>query len=194
MVGNLPNFTGIDILRCFLRINKGNKTGGRQALAKELGLGEGTIRTILNLLKSKKLLESTKKGHFLSKNGTGVLSKIHECISAPESIAMHGLYPGLNKIGVLVRNAPNLKKLYRLRDIAVRNGADGAIILKFNGGLYAPESDSGRNYSELEECFDFRKNDALVIAFSGKKKDAENGAIAIAAELSSPLKRFISSL
>ena len=59
MVGNIPNFTKIDLLRCFVRLNKNI---GRKELSKELGLGEGTVRTILNILKSKKLLDSTKKG------------------------------------------------------------------------------------------------------------------------------------
>ena len=66
MVGNIPNFTKIDALRCFLRFNKNI---GRQDLAKDLELGEGTVRTILEILKAKKLLDSTKRGHFLSKKG-----------------------------------------------------------------------------------------------------------------------------
>ena len=73
MVGNIPNFTKIDVLRCFLRLKKNT---GRQELARDIGLGEGTIRTILNILKSKQLLDSTKKGHFLSKKGTDVLNQI----------------------------------------------------------------------------------------------------------------------
>ena len=77
MVGNIPNFTKIDILRCFLRLNKNIS---RQELAIELELGEGTIRTILNILKSDKFLESTKKGHFLSKKGIEALEQINEII------------------------------------------------------------------------------------------------------------------
>ncbi|MBI2656169.1 hypothetical protein HYX03_00330, partial [Candidatus Woesearchaeota archaeon] len=52
MVGNIQNFTKLDILRCFLRFNKNT---GRQELSRKLELGEGTVRTILNTLKSKKL-------------------------------------------------------------------------------------------------------------------------------------------
>lgn len=188
MVGNVPNFTKIDILRCFLRFKH---NVGRQELAKGLELGEGTVRTILESLKSKKLLESTKKGHFLSKKGSEVLSQIFEHIAMPRDMAMQNLYPDLRKAAVLIRNMPNLKGLYRLRDIAVRNGAEGAIILNYNGKLYAPESDYEQDYMELERHFDFRNDDVLVIAFSGQKRLAENGAIAIAVELNDFLKRFI---
>lgn len=188
MVGNVPNFTKIDILRCFLRFKH---NAGRQELAKELELGEGTVRTILESLKSKKLLESTKKGHFLSKKGSDVLSQIFEHIAMPKGMAMQNLYPDLRKAAVLIRNTPNLKGLYRFRDIAVRNGAEGAIILNYDGKLYAPESDYEQDYRELERHFDFRNDDVLVIAFSSQKRLAENGALAIAVELNDFLKRFI---
>ncbi len=187
MVGNIPNFTKIDILRCFLRFSKNI---GRQELARELGLGEGTIRTIFKILKSRDLLDSTKKGHFLSKKGSEALKEIYESISVPKSISSQNVYPDFKKIGVHVKNAPKLRELYRLRDIAVKNGADGAIILKFDKRLYAPEYE-WQDCSEFERHFDFRNNDALVIAFSGEKGNAENGALAIAAELSSALKKFI---
>ncbi len=189
MVGNIPNYTKIDILRCFLRLNKNI---GRQELARELELGEGTVRTILNLLKSKKMLDSTKKGHFLSKSGNETLSRINECISMPKKIVSQEIYPESKKIGVLVNNASNLKNLYKLRDIAVKNKADGAIILKFDGRLYAPESDYEQDYKELEKYFDFNNDDVLVIAFSDIIKNAENGALSIAIELTNTLKKFIS--
>ena len=83
MVGNTPNFSKIDILRCFLMFDKNI---GRQELSRELEMGEGTVRTILDILKSKKLLDSTKRGHFLSKKGSEILSQIYERISMPKSI------------------------------------------------------------------------------------------------------------
>ena len=84
-----------------------------------------------------------------------------------------------------------LRDLYKLRDIAVKSGADGAIILKFENRLYAPESDYEQDYMELERCFELQNNDVLVVAFSANSRNAELGAYAIAAELSSPLKKFI---
>ncbi len=188
MVGNIPNFTKTDVLRCFLRLHKNT---GRQELARELELGEGTIRTILEDLKSKDLLDSTKKGHFLSKRGSEELRKILESITLPKLIDVDSIYPEYKKTGVLVKNASESKGMYRLRDLAVRNGADGAIILKFNGKVYAPESDFEQEYSSLEKYFDFKDGDTLVIAFSNARRQAENGALSIAIELSSELKRFI---
>lgn len=185
----MPNFTKIDILRCFLKFSKNT---GRQELARELELGEGTVRTILKSLKSKKLLEQTKKGHFLSKNGSEALNQIYGDISAPKTIAGNSLYPNYKKVGIVVRDVYNLKELYKLRDIAVKNGADGAIILKFEGRLYAPEYNYEQDYKELERNFDLKNGDVLIIAFSDEKRKAEDGALAIAVELRNDLKKFIS--
>ncbi|MBI2558236.1 hypothetical protein HYW20_02850 [Candidatus Woesearchaeota archaeon] len=188
MVGNIPNFTKIDVLRCFLRFDR---NASRQDLAKELELGEGTTRTILNSLKTKKLLDSTKKGHYLSKNGEQELKHILGYISTPKAIITEQLYPDFKKSGVAVKDAKNLRELYKLRDIAVKNGADGAILLKFDGRLYAPESDYSQDYNEFEKYFKLEKNDAVVIAFSNEKRSAENGALAIAVELNVMLKKFV---
>ena len=128
MVGNIPNYTKYDILRCFLRLS-GNV--GRLELSKELGLGEGTIRTILDILKSKNLLDSTKKGHFLSKEGIQELNLILNNIESPKIIESRVIYPEYKKIAVLLKKSHELKEVYRLRDIAVRNRAEGALILKF---------------------------------------------------------------
>lgn len=187
MVGNIPNFTKMDILRCFLRFSK---NVGRQELSRELELGEGTVRTILDALKSKKLLDSTKKGHFLSKKGEEALKHISSHVSLPKIINT-GLYPGFKKAGVHVKNVSNLKEIYKLRDMAVKNGAEGAIILKFEGKLYAPEADYEYNYRGLERNFELKNNDVLVIGFSGEKRSAENGALAVAIELDNALKSFI---
>ena len=191
MVGNTPNFTKIDVLRCFLRFNKNIS---RQELSKEMGLGEGTIRTMLEILKHKKLLDSNKKGHFLSKNGEKILGQINSFVKSIKSIKSKSLYPDLEKIGVQLKGNFRLKETYKLRDMAVKHGAEGALILKFDSKLYAPESNYEQDYKWLEKLFDFSRDDVLAISFSREKRKAENGALAIATELNRALKKFISEL
>ena len=167
MVGNTANFSKMDVLRCFLRMVKDT---GRQELARDLELGEGTVRTILSSLKTKKLLDSTKKGHSLSTKGSKALNGVLKNIKVMKEAATKEIYPNAKKVAILLRNAPNLKNLHKLRDIAVKNGADGALILKFNGKLYAPESGYEKDFRELEKLFELEKNDALIIAFSLNRK------------------------
>lgn len=188
MVGNIPNFSRIDVLRCFLRFNKNI---GREKLANQLELGEGTTRTVLKTLKSKKFLYSTKKGHILSKKGAEMLKQIYQYINMPKNITMQNIYPHFKKVGIMVKNAQKLKGLYKFRDIAVKQGAEGALILKFENKLYAPESNYKQDYTELERYFELKNGDVLVIAFSNEKIYAERGALAIAIELNNSLKKII---
>ncbi|MBI4143248.1 hypothetical protein HY487_00020 [Candidatus Woesearchaeota archaeon] len=190
MVGNIPNFTKIDVLRCFLRFNKNIS---RQELAREMELGEGTVRSVLEALKSKKLIVSNKQGHFLSRKGEKILGEINSFIKA-KSIKAKSLYPDFEKAGVQLKGTSRLKEVYKLRDVAVKHGAEGALILEFEGHLRAPDSDYEQDYKELERLFDLKNGDVLAIAFSSEKRKAENGALAIAIELCSPLKKFISEL
>ena len=187
MVGNNSNFTKLDILRCFLRLNR---NASRQELAKELELGEGTVRTILKNLKARKLSDSTKNGHFLTKKGNEILNRIYDCISSPTNITLNDIYPNLKKVGILVRNMPSLKHTYKLRDTAVRNGAEGAVILEYKNKLKLPEQ-ANFNYKSLEKQFDLRNNDLLIVSFSNKNKYAENGALAVTVELNNIIKNFI---
>lgn len=191
MVGNIPNFTNIDVLRCFLRFNRNTS---RHELAREMELGEGTVRSILEVLKSKRLLGSNKKGHFLSKKGKKTLGEINGFIKLVKGIKTKSLYPGLEKIGVQLKGTSGLKEIYKLRDVAVKHGAEGALILEFDGNLRAPDSNYEQDYKELERLFNLKSGDVLAIAFSSEKRKAENGALAIAIELCSPLKKFISEL
>ena len=188
MVGNNPNYAKIDILRCFIRFNKNL---GRQQLTKELELGEGTVRTILNILKSKDLVESTKKGHFLSRKGSKEISDVLSCMSAPKEVELQKVYPGLKKMAILMQSIKSLDGIIKLRDIAVKNGADGAMIFRYENRLYVPKSNYEQDYSELDKLYEFKKDDALILSFAASLRDCELGAIAIAIELSPQLKKFI---
>src|SRR3989344_3498723 len=192
MVGNVTNFSKIDILRCFLRL--GNSIG-RQELASDLNLGEGTIRTILEILKSKKLLKSDNKGHHLSSKGSALLEEIFNSISMPQTAVLKEIYHEFKKIGLVVRHATELKSAYKLRDIAVKNGAEGALILlKQKNKINAPESGFDANYNVLESQFDIKEGDIIIIAFADSIRNAENGALGIAAAIDTALKKFINGL
>jgi len=132
MVGNTPNFSKLDILRCFICLDK---KLSRNELAKSLELGEGTIRSILNILKAKELLNSDKKGHSLTKKGSEFLKRIEQQISRFKEIENKKFFPSQKKIGIIIKNIGKLIETYKLRDIAVKNGADGAILLEYHNKL-----------------------------------------------------------
>ena len=188
MVGNFPNFTKLDVLKCFLKFGK---KISRNELSKELGLGEGTVRTILNILKEKNLLDSTKKGHFLNNRGMEVLNAIGKDMEGPKKAKTEKNFPHSKIVAILLRKGNEIKNAYKLRDLAVKEKAEGALILRFNNKLHAPESEYDKDFDELENLFAFKNGDFLVVAFADNEKHAESGALAVAAELNDELKSFL---
>jgi predicted transcriptional regulator len=190
MVGNIPNFTDIDILRCLLNINKDTS---RLDLVKKLELGEGTIRTILNILKNNKLITSTQKGHSLSEKGIKILNNIKKDIEVLNKIKYRE-YKNLKNQAIVVKNLSKIEKITQLRDTAIKNGAEAALILLFDKKLKMPDFECQEDFSELEEYYNFKNKDILVATFASSQKLAEQSAFSIVFELNKDLKKFIKSL
>jgi len=187
MVGNLSNFTKVDILRCLLKIDK---PLSRSQLSNLLNLGEGTIRSILNILQKKGFLASNNQGHYLSSKGENIVKKIKGSISMKE-IALNSLFPDKKKIALHIKNPKKIEKSYVLRDEALKNGADGALILRFDKKLMLYDSDYKENLDEVENKFDLSKNDLVIVAYADSYKLAEHGALAAAANLNTDLKNIM---
>ncbi|MFO8015658.1 MAG: DUF4443 domain-containing protein [Candidatus Woesearchaeota archaeon] len=186
MVGNKPNFTDMDILRAFILMEE---RMGRQDLCARLGLGEGTVRTILESLKEKSLIGSTNKGHVFTQKGLDARKEIFSRISAPQEVKLH-FYRQYKRVALVCRPGRKLSTGYALRDHAVRNGAEGAIILRYEKGKgLVLDQDVGYTFEYLEDRFELGHNDLLIITFAGSLRDAENSALAVAEKIEG--KRFV---
>src|SRR3989344_31172 len=191
MVNNIANYTKHDIARVFLNLEDKK---GRKDLSKKLEIGEGTLRTILDILKQKKLIESRQQGHQFSKKGEKLCRNILKIIDVPKATST-SFYPGKKQVGVLLKNKKDIKVGIEKRDAAIRLGADGAIILKYNQKLYLPEFDyKSDDFKKLEEQFVLKNNNILIITFSDTLRFAEISAIACAAEINKDLKELIENI
>lgn len=175
MPGNKANFNEMDILRVFIAIDK---TTGRRELAKELYLGEGTLRNILDILKDKRLVNAAKKGHIYSAKGKRLLSALNKKIEFPKRVFLKK-FEKYKSIGIKIKNLKNYAPSYQERDSAVKNGADGALIFKDKFELF------GNKFSEMEKYFKIEKNSAVVVCYSNDYRISENACLAIAKELKS---------
>lgn len=190
MVGNIPNFNEIDILRCFLYIDTNTS---RSYLVKKLELGEGTIRTILDILKDNGLTESTNRGHSLSSKGKKLLNQIRNEIILVEDLEYKD-YKNLKNKSIVVKNHSKISKTTSLRDIAIKNGSEAALILVFDKKLTIPDFDCPEDFSSLEKYHDFKQNDVLILTFATSNKIAEQSALSIVANLNEDIQKFIKSL
>ena len=196
MVGNLPNFTKLDVLRCLFRIEK---PLSRSVLSERLELGEGTIRSILDILKGNNLLASGKKGHYLSQKGKELLKEVNKNIGISKA-DLSFVFPSKKGIAVQIRHAKNKKglaKAYELRDTAVKAGADGALILEYDGKLRLYELETSTNkydFDEIGKNFSLEKTDLVIAAYADSYKLAEYGALAAAIEANNSLKSIVQKL
>lgn len=177
MVGNLPNYNQLDVLCAFIKLKDGMS---RNSLKRQLGLGEGTIRSILDELKSKNLLVSTKHGHYLTEKGKQEQQGLLKKMSVPKQVKIP-FYPGLVKIAAAVHTAKRREVGYKERDIAVRNGAEGSLLLQVRRGkLVLPGFSERYSFGMLEQEFALKEHDIVIVAFAKKKHDAERAVIAVA--------------
>ena len=188
MVGNISNYTSFDVLRTFLAIEPNIS---RAAIVKKLDLGEGTVRTLLDILKNKKLIKSTQRGHSYSAKGKLIVDKINKKIFS-KKLKSEGIYKEYKKVALLLKN----KKInvdYKLRDIAVKNGAEGALIFVYRDRLILPGSKDSE-FKELDKLFKYNDNDLLIVTFSPTYRWSENSALAVAMEVDGELSNLGKSI
>ncbi len=189
MVGNIPNFSRIDVLRCLLKIEK---PASRSYLSRELELGEGTIRSILDILKEKGFLVSNNAGHSLSQKGKSALNGIKKCFAIKKASIL--FFPGKKAVALQIKSPKSTEKAVILRDEAVRNGAEGALILKYENKLRFCDLAHKEDLSEIEKQLDLEKGDTVIVAYSDSYKLSEHGAISAAILIESKIKRFIGEI
>jgi hypothetical protein len=194
MVGNIPHFRDLDVLRTFLVLALSEGIS-RQELVKRLDLGEGTIRSILAILKEKQCIVSTQQGHILTLKGKQLYTFLNKIISQPKSIVLHP-YDHLKSIGVVYKDTLTLDyKHYKLRDHAVKNGAEGAVLLHSKKDRLDVGFDCKDDFTYLRKHFEeLEDGHTLITTFSTSTKNAEAGALAVVLEVSKEMKKVIQQL
>ena len=182
-IGPLPRFAEVHVRRALELIAKHERIGRKQ-LAEELGVGEGSMRTILNQLKKRGLITSSRGGHALTTKGKRFLGKPLEFVQ----IDAGNITVGNFDVATIVRGAvKKVKRGIEQRDEAIKAGADGATVLIFKEGkfqfpdgfLEVKKKLSGK----LTEIFKPREGDVIVIGTAGSTIKAEAGAKAAARAL-----------
>ncbi len=184
-LGARPLYTEYHVRKALDLISKASF--GRGMLGKELGLGEGSARTVVKILKSGGLIKTSKKGCELTKKGKVLLKKLQRRIIKISEIEARGLM-GEHAVAVLVRNAASkVKHGVEQRDAAIMAGAAGATTIIYRGGkLHAPAigEDFEKDYPQLAKKLlsipELRNNDAIVVGYADEETFAERGAEAAA--------------
>jgi predicted transcriptional regulator len=181
--GPLPRFSDVHIRRVLDLIRKYEKIGRKQ-LVEEIGIGEGSMRTILNRLKRRGLIASSRGGHALTSKGKRFLGKPFQFVQ----IDAGPLTVGEVDVATVVRGAAEkVKRGIEQRDEAIKVGADGATVLVYKGGkLRFPDGFMNvekKLVALLTKIFEPREGDVIIVGTAKDVVKAEEGARAAARSL-----------
>lgn len=165
---------------------------GRKALVMLTGLGEGSLRTILDKLDQYGLVKSARAGRTLTAEGNKVLSRMKQLIRMEKFGELEMTGKSYNCL-ILVRGAGG-KVSYGMeqRDAAIRIGKAGATTLIIEKGkLIMPGFEKGvdmeKQYTadskRIREKFNPEEADVVVIGSEGTPQAAEEAAWVAASTL-----------
>jgi len=188
--GRAPSFTEAHVVKA-LEIIGGGEVVGRIRLSKELGLGEGTARTLVKHLKNEGIIKVSKYGIMLSEYGKKLFSNLRSKISEGIEVPLSPLTVGPFNIAVLVRDMAQLVKWgLEQRDTAIKAGALGATTLIFSRNRLTMPSSEEDVFKGIPNIYDMlvsklgpKENDVIIIGSGENKRLAELGAKMAAFEL-----------
>lgn len=189
--GPSPTFTKAHLFLAFLTIGSGG-TIGRQALAREAGLGEGAVRTVLKKLRDDGYAEVNASGCHLTVRGRRLHSGLRKKLSSFATLERTQLTVGGSQAAVAVRGSARIVRSgIQQRDSAIMVGATGATTYTIKGGKFAlpgEASDCEKEFPSpawkvLREKLSPRNGDAIVLCGADDSLAAKLGALSAALTL-----------
>ncbi len=179
--GPAPKFNDYHIWKSIMSMDI-DEPIGRKKLSSILGIGEGSTRTILNILLDNKYIDIDKSGITLTKEGDEYRSLI---FLDAKPVTIMDLTIGQYNCAVLIKHAARRISFgCEERDSAIISGAKGATTLicsnnrlLFPGSDYPVDDDTERR---IRDIFAVRNDDAIIIGTADTYDLAECGAISAA--------------
>ena len=124
--GPAPTYSSSHVLLVLLTIG-GSGTIGRHALAKEAGLGEGAVRTVIKWLKEDDYITVKPNGCQLTARGKQAYSELKSVMPKTLELSRTALTVGREQVAVLVKKrSGRVRSGIEQRDSSIRAGATGA--------------------------------------------------------------------
>ena len=164
---------------------------GRGKLAKSLGIGEGTVRTIIKRLKDSNIIEISREGCHLTSFGRKLWEKFKKKIPKKVFLEKNEFSLAQYSVAVLVKGCGSkVRTGMKQRDAAIMVGADGATTLVVKGKkLIIPgvsdniAKDYPVAYKQIVKLLNLEQNDVVIVGTAKTREKAEYGALAAALTL-----------
>jgi len=125
------SFGVVHIFKTLQLIDKGGHVG-RALLCKELGLGEGSIKTLIKHLKMNNLVKTNNRGTTMTPRGQAIFSELTESMPAETPLPKCSVALGKFNHAVLIKRLSYaIKSGIEQRDAAIKIGGTGATTLLF---------------------------------------------------------------
>jgi DNA-binding transcriptional regulator LsrR (DeoR family) len=184
--GPLYRFNDYHIYKTLSILGDGRRLGRKQ-LSDKIGMGEGSMRTIIEYLREEGFVDVKQTGIRISKTGQEFLHRLPLQVFKLE---LPEITLGQQSVAVQVKGvAGKIKSGMEQRDQAIMAGAEGATTITVRGDqLIVPiDFDLGKERPEMagaiRRLFDLEDGDVVIIGSSTDLQKAEEGALAAAFEL-----------
>lgn len=122
----------------------------RDLLSKELGLGEGSIRTLMRHLQMNNMIKATNAGTTMTQKGEALLLELLSSIPTEMNLPKCSIALGkFNYVVLLKQHSHAIKSGVEQRDAAIKIGAKGATTLLFKQNKFVMPSNT--NYNSLQK-------------------------------------------
>lgn len=188
-----PNFTPYHVIKALMIISEGHV--GRPKLREELRLGDASTRTLLKRLREAGLIRSFRPtGTELTEKGREVLKEVLSSLVVLGEVTHGNICNNCVTSAVVLRNAANLLRrmgVIRVRDLVVKQGADGALILLVgpDGRILMPVQDGEVPFTDplvlnVRRRVPLREGDVILVAMCSPHDESctehvVNAAIAV---------------
>ncbi len=184
--GPRPFFSAAHVIRCLQLIAGGPVS--RSNLAQHLEIGEGSVRTILKMLRELNLVEIVRAGVRMTEQGRELLQQIESVLTSGLPVPAGRATVDLYNVAVVARGAGRkVSSGVEQRDAALVVGSSGASTFVYrNGRLVFPgmgtdmETLDPDGSERIKSALKIREGDALIIGSAGNLDRAYIGAIAAA--------------
>jgi predicted transcriptional regulator len=184
--GPTPSFQVFHVIKTLELIS--DAPVGRGMLAKKLGIGEGATRTLIDRLKEEGIIDISRSGCSLTKEGEESWKKVKKVFPSKIELGKSKLTLSTCNVAILIKEKMERIKLgMEQRDAAFIAGAKGATTLIMQKGKLTMPSfdanikeDAPELYDKIINSLKPKKGDVIVIGSADTCDKAEYGAIAAA--------------
>lgn len=151
---------------------------GRRTLTERVGASESSVRTVLEHLQSEGIVEMDKQGTHLSEMGELAFGPLLESVAEVKPVDLKTLSMGNIGTAAMLSGVDELSgPSWSFRDLAIREGARGAMLLEIDEEIHFLHRDNllkelnPTAEKRLKEAFPNWRRGSLLVAVTGNSSE-----------------------